>query len=211
MCSDVASQQQTHREAPDGGCRCDEALSFCELVRQRWRYCLDHMATLTLIVVAIRWTDHRLSLMGTNVKQLGFAPAQLVQKPAGLSFQVPDFAGLPAELMPPAETMGSRKALPSGVKVILNFVPLGVAAMNGWPLKNVVLMSFGRIASAARATVGIKPKARTAVRKSITPLRASASEKRSIIGSSAVNYRSRARQFAQADANRNNAIWGSSH
>ena len=31
------------------------------------------MATLTLIVVAMRWTDQRLSLIGTNVKQLGFA------------------------------------------------------------------------------------------------------------------------------------------
>lgn len=119
------------------------------------------MATLTLIVVATRWTDHRLSLMGTNVKQLGFAPAQLVQKPAGLSFQVPDFEG------PPAEPVGSRNALPSGVKVILNLVPLGVAATNGSPLKNVVLMSLGRIASAAKATVGARLKAKTAVRKSI--------------------------------------------
>jgi hypothetical protein len=119
------------------------------------------MATLTLIVVATRWTDHRLSLMGTNVKQLGFAPAQLVQKPAGLSFQVPDFAG------PPAEPMGSRKALPSGVKVILNLVPLGVAAVNGSPLKNVVLMSLGCMAPAARATAGAKPKAKTAVRNNM--------------------------------------------
>ncbi len=126
-------------------------------------YCLDQMATLTLIVVAIRCTDHRLSLMGTNVKQLGFAPAQLVQKPAGLSLQVPDFAG------PPAAPIGSRKALPSGVKVILNFVPLGVAAVNGWPLKNVVLMSLGFIASAATATAGARPKAKTAVRNSIVP------------------------------------------
>jgi hypothetical protein len=121
------------------------------------------MATLTLIVVAIRWTDHRLSLTGTNVKQLGFAPAQLVQKPAGLSLQVPDFE------VPPAEPMGSRKALPSGVKIILNLVPLGVAAVNGWPLKNVALMSLGRIASAARVTVGAKLKDKTTVRKSIVP------------------------------------------
>jgi hypothetical protein len=121
------------------------------------------MATLTLIVVAIRWTDHRLSLMGTNVKQLGFAPAQLVQKPAGLSLQVPDFEG------PPAGPIGSRKALPSGVKVILNLVPLGVAAVNGWPSKNVALMSAGRIASAARARDGAKPKNKATVRKSIVP------------------------------------------
>ncbi len=122
------------------------------------------MATLTLIVVAIRWIAHLLSLMGTNVKQLGFAPTQLVQKPAGLSRQVPGFEG------PPAELMGSRKALPSGVKVILNLMPLGVAAMNGWPLKNVALMSFGRIALAARLTVGARPKANTATRKNIVSL-----------------------------------------
>jgi hypothetical protein len=101
--------------------------------------------------------------MGTNVKQLAFAPAQLVQKPAGLSLQVPDFEG------PPAEPMGSRKALPSGVNVILNLVPLGVAAVNGWPLKNMALMSLGRIAPEARVIVGAKPKDKTAVRKSIVP------------------------------------------
>jgi hypothetical protein len=125
---------------------------------------LDQVATLTLIVVAIRWTDHRLSLVGTNVKQLGFAPAQLVQKPAGLSFQVPDVEG------PPGELIGSRKALPSGVKVILNLVPLGVAAVNGWPLKNAALISAGRIASAAKATVDTKPKDKTNVRKSMVSL-----------------------------------------
>jgi hypothetical protein len=122
---------------------------------------LDQVATLTLIVVAIRWTDHRLSPIGINMKQLGFAPSHPVQKPAGLSLQVPDFEG------PPAEPKGSRKALPSGVKVILNLVPPGVAAVNGWPLKNMVLMSLGRIASAARATVGTKPKYKIAVRNSI--------------------------------------------
>jgi len=121
------------------------------------------MATLTLIVVAMRCTDHRLSLMGTTVKQLGFAPAQLVQKPAGLSLQVPDFAG------PPAAPIGSRKALPSGVKVILNLAPVGEAAVNGWPLKKVALMSLGVIGSAARATDGAKPKTNTAVRNSIMP------------------------------------------
>ena len=116
------------------------------------------MATLSLIVVAIRWTDHRLSPIGINVKQLGFAPSHPVQKPAGLSLQVPDFEG------PPAEPKGSRKALPSGVKVILNLVPPGVAAVNGWPLKN---MSLGRIASAGRATFGAKPKYKIAIRNSI--------------------------------------------
>jgi len=129
------------------------------------------MATLTLIVVAMRCTDHRLSLIGTKVKQLGFAPAQLVQKPAGLSLQVPDFAALPAApaAEPPAGIKGSRKALPSGVKVILNLMPPGVAAVNGWPLKNAALMSLGFMASAARATVGARPNTKTAVRNSIVP------------------------------------------
>lgn len=134
------------------------------------------MATLTLIVVATRWTDHRLSLIGTKVKQLGFAPAQLVQKPPGLSFQVPDFEG------PPAEPVGSRNALPSGVKVILNLVPLGVAAMNGSPLKNAALISLGRIASAARAAVGAKLKTKTAVRKSMVVPPAKASGEPNTIG-----------------------------
>jgi hypothetical protein len=199
---------------------------------------LDQTATLTLIVVAIRCTDHRLSLIGTKVKQLGLAPAQAVQKPAGLSFHVPDVAGpsaalAPAELAPaalvPAALVlaalapaaladvalvlagfapaafapaalapaafaaaalvlaalalaalvaaalaaaafrGSRKALPSGVKVILNLAPVGEDAVNGWPLKNVALMSLGFIASAAIATVGARTKDKSAVRNSIVP------------------------------------------
>lgn len=95
------------------------------------------------------------------MKQLGFAPAQLVQKPTGLSLQVPCFAG------PAADPMGSRKALPSGVNVILNRVPVGVAAVNGSPLKKAALISLGRIASAPRARVGTKPSVRTTVRKSM--------------------------------------------
>jgi hypothetical protein len=169
---------------------------------------LDQTATLTLMVVATRCTDQRLSLIGTSVKQLGFAPAQLVQKPAGLNRQVPGVPALAAALSPatlvsaapaaaafaPAAFLpvafalavlalaalalaalaaaafrGSRKALPSGVKVILNLAPVGEAAMNGWPLKKVPLMSLGFIVSAARATVGANAKAtaKTAVRKSI--------------------------------------------
>jgi hypothetical protein len=124
---------------------------------------LDQIATLTLMVVATRWTDQRLSLIGTNVKQLGLAPAQAVQKPAGLSLQVPDFGG------PPAALVASRKALPSGVKVILNLMPPGVAAVNGWPVKNAALMSAGFIASAAKAVVDAKPKTKTAIRKSMMP------------------------------------------
>jgi hypothetical protein len=194
---------------------------------------LVQIATLTLMVVASRCTDHRLSLIGTKVKQLGFAPAQAVQKPVGLSFHVPDVAALPAALvfaalvfaalvfaalvsaalaavalapaalapavfvpaafapavlapavLAPAALVpaalvlaalsaaafrGSRKALPSGVKVILNLAPVGEAAVNGWPLKNVALMSAGFIASAARAAVDAKPKAKMAIRKRIVP------------------------------------------
>jgi len=181
-------------------------------------YCFVQMATLTLMVVAMRCTDHRLLLIGTKVKQLGFAPAQLVQKPVGLSFHIPDVAALavalvsaavapaalapaalapaalapaafaaaalaPAALAPAAFALaalaaaalaaasfrGSRKALPSGVKVILNLAPVGEAAVNGWPLKKVALMSLGVIGSAARATDGAKPKTNTAVRNSIMP------------------------------------------
>jgi hypothetical protein len=102
-----------------------------------------------------------LSLIGTNVKQLGFAPAQLVQKPVGLSLQVPDFVG------PSEEPTGSRNALPSGVKVILNLLPLGVAPMNGWPLKNVALMSLGRIASAASAMPGARAQSKATNRKNM--------------------------------------------
>jgi hypothetical protein len=144
---------------------------------------LVQIATLTLMVVASRCTDHRLSLIGTKVKQLGFAPAQAVQKPVGLSFHVPDVAALPAALvfaalvfaalvlaaLSAAAFRGSRKALPSGVKVILNLAPVGEAAVNGWPLKNVALMSAGFIASAARAAVDAKPKAKMAIRKRIVP------------------------------------------
>jgi hypothetical protein len=88
--------------------------SRCRSAISNKRHYLDQVATLTLIVVAIRWTDHLLSPIGINVKQLGFAPSHPMQKPAGLSLQVPDFEG------PPAEPKDSRKALPSGVKVILN-------------------------------------------------------------------------------------------
>jgi hypothetical protein len=35
------------------------------------------------------------------------------------------------------------------VKIIVNFVPVGEAALKGFPLKNVALMSFKAIGSAA--------------------------------------------------------------
>jgi len=58
------------------------------------------------------------------VKQLDPACSQLVQKPFALSFQMPT-------LVLPACARGCRVILPSGVKVIVNLVPLGEAALNG--------------------------------------------------------------------------------
>jgi hypothetical protein len=60
----------------------------------------------------------------------------------GVSFHVPVF------LVPDCST-GSRVILPSGVKIIVNLVPEGLAAVKGWPLKNVVRISAGAMGSAA--------------------------------------------------------------
>jgi hypothetical protein len=84
---------------------------------------LDQTATVTAIVVATRCTDHLLLLIGTTVKQFALARSQLVQKPLASSFQVP-------EVVARLDPTGSRKVFPSGVKVILNLVPLVVAAVN---------------------------------------------------------------------------------
>jgi hypothetical protein len=87
------------------------------------------------------------------VKQLGFAWFQVVQNPVALSFHVP---ALPL----PACSSGSRVILPSGVKVILNFVPEGDTAVNGCPLKKVAFISFGAMGSAVKAA--LTPKSITA-------------------------------------------------
>jgi hypothetical protein len=42
------------------------------------------------------------------------------------------------------------------VKVILNLTPLSVAAVKGWPLKNVAWMSLGAMGSAAKAVLAWK-------------------------------------------------------
>ena len=76
------------------------------------------------------------------MKQLDPACSQLVQKPFALSFQMPTFIF-------PGGASSCRVILPLGVKVIVNFVPEGEAALKGFPLKNVVLMSLGAIGSAA--------------------------------------------------------------
>jgi len=52
----------------------------------------------------------------------------------------------------PGGARACRVILPLGVKVIVNFVPVGEAALKGVPSKNVALMSFGAIGSAAKAT-----------------------------------------------------------
>jgi hypothetical protein len=55
---------------------------------------------------------------------------------------------------------GSRVVFPSGANVILNFVPEGDAAVNGWPVKKVALISFGAMGSADKAALA--PKSTTA-------------------------------------------------
>jgi hypothetical protein len=110
---------------------------------------LDQTATATAIVVAIRLTDHLFSPIGTTVKQLAFSRPQLVQKPCALSLHVP-------ALLLPDSARGSRVIFPSGVKVILNLTPLSVAAVKGWPLKNVAWMLLGAMGSAAKALLAWK-------------------------------------------------------
>jgi len=84
-----------------------------------------------------------------TLKQLGFARCQVVQKPFALSFHVP------VSVWPDC-ARGSRVILPLGINVILNFVPLGVEAVKGWPLKKVAWMSFGAIGSAAKAALAVR-------------------------------------------------------
>jgi hypothetical protein len=67
-----------------------------------------------------------------------------VQKPLAFSFHAP-------ALFVPDCSKDSRVILPSGVKVILNFVPDGLVAVKAWPVKNVVRMSAGLMGSAAQA------------------------------------------------------------
>src|SRR5262249_42940091 len=110
---------------------------------------LDQTATATAIVVAILLTDHLFSPIGTTVKQPAFSRPQLVQKPCALSLHVP-------ALLLPDSAKGSRVIFPSGVKVILNLTPLSVAAVKGWPLKNVAWMSLGAMGSAAKALLAWK-------------------------------------------------------
>jgi hypothetical protein len=92
----------------------------------------DHTETVVAIVVAVLWTDHLFSPVGTTVKHVGFECAQVVQKPFALSFHVP----VPVFALPLC-ARGSRVIFPSGVKVILNLVPEGVLAVKAWPVKKV--------------------------------------------------------------------------
>jgi len=77
----------------------------------------------------------------------------VAQKPFALSFHVP---ALPL----PDCSSGSRVIFPSGVKVILNFVLEGDAAVNGYPVKKVAFMSFGATGSAAKAALAPKMRIR---------------------------------------------------
>src|SRR5580692_10521885 len=91
-------------------------------------------------------TDHLLSPALTTVKQFSLAPFQVVQKPSVESFQVP------SPLAPPPPPFdGSRFILLSAVNVILNLTLDVVAAVNGWPLKNVVAMASGASFAAGAA------------------------------------------------------------
>ena len=94
-------------------------------------------------------TDHLLSPAATTVKQLALAPLQVVQKPSFDSFQVP------SPLAPPPPPDGSRFILPSAENVILNLTLDGVAAVNGWPLKNVVWISSGASFAAGAAKTDV--------------------------------------------------------
>jgi hypothetical protein len=49
----------------------------------------------------------------------------------------------------PGGARACRVILPLGMKVIVNFAPEGEAALKGFPSKNVALISFGAIGSAA--------------------------------------------------------------
>ena len=63
-------------------------------------------------------------------KQLVLEPFHVVQKPVLSSFQVP-------VSLTPALPAGSRVILPSAANDIVYLMFFGVAAVNGWPLKNV--------------------------------------------------------------------------
>lgn len=75
------------------------------------------------------------------MKQLDPARSQLVQKPFAFNFQIPTFAL-------PDGPRACRVILPSGVKVIVNLVPLGEAAVKG-----CALMSLGVIGCPAEAAL----------------------------------------------------------
>jgi hypothetical protein len=114
-------------------------------------------------VVPAFCTSHLFSPLGTIVKQLDPACSQLVQKPLALSFQMPTF-------VLPDCMRGCRVILPSGVKVIVNLVPLGEAALNGRPLKNVAFMSLGAIGCPAKATLA--PLTKTTIANDVARIKA---------------------------------------
>jgi hypothetical protein len=104
-------------------------------------------------------TDHLLSPAPMTVKQLAPAFFHVVQKPSFDSFHVPS-------PLPPPPLAAARVILPSAVNVILNLTLELVAAVNGWPVKNVDWMASGASldaggaasAGVARINVAAPPK-----------------------------------------------------
>src|SRR5436190_24143623 len=90
-------------------------------------------------------TDHWFAPALTIVKHSFLAPFQVRQKPSLDNFQVPS----PPFFPPPT---GWRFIFPSAVNVILNLTFEGVDAVNGFPPKNVVLISSGESFAAGAAT-----------------------------------------------------------
>src|SRR5262245_10174500 len=78
-------------------------------------------------------------------KQLALEPFQVVQKPSLVSFQVPS-------PLAPELAAGSRVILPSAVNTILNLTLVGVAEVNGSPLKKVAWISAGARTAAKAGT-----------------------------------------------------------
>ncbi len=103
-------------------------------------YCSGHLLQVYLLHVAMMVeplsTDHLLSPALMTVKQLAPAFFHVVQKPSFDSFHVPS-------PLPPPPLAAARFILPSAVNVILNLTLELVAAVNGWPVKNVDWMASG--------------------------------------------------------------------
>ena len=147
----LSGEQPTIR---DLSCTPESAVVLAAMTAGKPRRHFDQVAT--ALVPAM--TDHLLCAVGAHAEAVGLAsPSRCVQKPSCESFQVPS-------LLAPALPTGSRVIVPSAVNTILNLTLDGVDAVNGWPLKNVVWMSFGasRPAGAAKTEPGAERGGRSA-------------------------------------------------